>query len=158
MTPMISQWRNGSVTAVPLRGSPATMNVVTPPARSARPAALAAQGLPGLLAGEGECEEEVRGEERFDEGDLALAERYRAEHHARDHQADAAEPARHPHQVEQQPRGEEVAQGCLLGHVLLEHEPEAEATGRTHGEHQNQNRHAAYLDRWAGLRGALRRL
>lgn len=38
MTPMISQWRNGSVTAVPLRGSPATMKVVTPPARSARPA------------------------------------------------------------------------------------------------------------------------
>ena len=74
--------------------------------------ALAAQRLPGLLAGEGEREEEVRGEQGFDQGDLALAQRDRAQDHAGHHQPDAAQPARHLHQVEEQPQGEEVAQGA----------------------------------------------
>ena len=41
------------------------------------------------------------------------------------------------------------------------HEPEAQATGRTHRESQNQNRHAVYLDHPAGRRrsgGGSRRL
>ncbi|MDH6520212.1 hypothetical protein M2159_006505 [Streptomyces sp. SAI-090] len=135
------------------------MNAVTPARQQREPRpALAAQRLLGLPAREGEGEQQVRGEKGLDQGDLALTERDGAQHHAGHHQPDTAEPARHLHQIEEQPRGEEVAQRGLTRRVLLQHKAEAQAAGSTHGESQNQNRHAAYLDRPAGRRGGSRRL
>ncbi len=123
--------------------------------REARPA-LTAEGLFALAAREREREQQVRGQQRLDEGDLALAQRHRAERHSDHHEADAAQPARHLHQVEQDPRRQEVLQRSLLGRVLLQYEAEAHAARSADGEYQDQERHAAYLDHPAGRTGMRR--
>lgn len=64
--------------------------------------ALLAERLLGLVAGEREGEEQVGGEERFHQRDLAVAQRDRAEDHAAHHESDTAQPARDPDEVEQQ--------------------------------------------------------
>ncbi len=102
------------------------MNAVTPPASSTSPPALTAQRTAGLGAGEGQAKSRLWCQEGLDQRQFPAAEGDRAERHAGHHQAHAGEPARHAHEVQQEARGEEVAQRRALGRVLLEDETEAE--------------------------------
>jgi hypothetical protein len=78
--------------------------------------------VPGQRDRQDQGEDQVRGEERLDDGQLEVPDRPGRENLAEDHAPDPAQPPRIPQQVGEQSDTQVTRVWLPLGHVLLEHE------------------------------------